>query len=118
MPRTYEEWLKVIVVVVRSERAVPWTKPEEFIYDAKDPSDGLVARSRARLLLMLEAGGVIVRLHIRFEIRPIRRPPRKSGSETSCCDIFYRRRAGDAVPPCMPGPLRLCPSLRLFRLAR
>ena len=35
MPRVYEEWVKVIVVQVVPERAVPWTKPEEFSYDVE-----------------------------------------------------------------------------------
>ena len=37
MPRMYEGWLKPIVIVVSRCRAVPWTKPEEYVYDAKDP---------------------------------------------------------------------------------
>jgi hypothetical protein len=58
MPGTYEEWVKVIVVVVRSERAVPWTKPDEFAYDPKDPRAGIDGKSGADFM-MLEAGGVV-----------------------------------------------------------
>ena len=58
MPSTYEEWVKIIVVVVRSERAVPWTKPEEFAYNAKDPCAGIERKSGADFM-MLEAGSVV-----------------------------------------------------------
>jgi hypothetical protein len=50
--------VKVIVVVVRSERAVPWTKPDEFAYDPKDPRAGIDGKSGADFM-MLEAGGVV-----------------------------------------------------------
>ena len=59
MPRTYEEWLKIIVVVASAERAVPWTKPEEFTYDAKNPRRrGLGGESGADDP-MLKAGSVV-----------------------------------------------------------
>ena len=55
MPRTYEEWLKVIVVEVLPERAVPWTKPEEFTYNAKNPLAG-TAGEKLDITLMMRAG--------------------------------------------------------------
>jgi hypothetical protein len=59
MPRTYEEWLKVIVVVAASERAVPWTKPEECTYEEKHPRSGL-AGEKSRVYVMLKACGDVV----------------------------------------------------------
>ena len=55
MPRNYEDWTKAIVVVVRPDRSVPWTKPEEFTFDAKDPAAGLMDSGGDTTLI---AGGV------------------------------------------------------------
>ncbi len=55
MPRMYEGWLKPIVIVVSRCRAVPWTKPEEYVYDAKDPSAGLAQENGEDFIL--QAGG-------------------------------------------------------------
>ena len=53
MPRVYEEWVKVILVVADRERAVPWTKPEEWTYDEKNPRAGLAKENiRAEAMLM------------------------------------------------------------------
>ena len=57
MPGTYEEWLKAIVVVVRSDRAVPWTSPDEFTYQPKDPR-GSMARFDG-IDPVLQAGGEV-----------------------------------------------------------
>jgi len=57
MPPTYEEWMKVIVVVVTAERAVPWTKPEDFVYNSKDPDEGL-SRSTDGAVMLEASGGI------------------------------------------------------------
>jgi hypothetical protein len=58
MPQTFEEWLKIIVVVVAQNRSVPWTKPEEFTYEVKDPRAG-TAGAKSGTDHMLNACGEV-----------------------------------------------------------
>ncbi|MBM4090555.1 MAG: DUF1559 domain-containing protein [Planctomycetes bacterium] len=48
----------IMVVEVSDERAVPWTKPEDFTPDEKDPSAGLIGLRAGRFLACLTDGSV------------------------------------------------------------
>ena len=52
MPATFEDWMKIIVVVVQQDRAVAWTKPEEFTYDPKDLFAGIEGQSLASCMML------------------------------------------------------------------
>ncbi|MEI8372614.1 MAG: DUF1559 domain-containing protein [Planctomycetota bacterium] len=60
MPRMYEEWVKVIVVVADLERAVPWTKPEEWTYDEKNPLAGLAKENFHAEAMLMACGAISV----------------------------------------------------------
>jgi hypothetical protein len=46
----------ILIVEAADERAVPWTKPEELPYDAKDPVAGLISKNRDWFLAVFADG--------------------------------------------------------------
>ncbi|MEO2023756.1 MAG: DUF1559 domain-containing protein [Pirellulaceae bacterium] len=44
----------VLVVMARPERAVPWTRPDDFVFDPKNPRQGLTTGSDAFLALFAD----------------------------------------------------------------
>ena len=116
MPRMFEDWMKVIVVVVVPERAVPWTKPEEFIYDPKDPSAGL-AKEKSGSDFMLIAGGELSDKTSSGRRVALRKRVRANGLAAH----VHRRRAavccftGHAWEPLRPRPRSGCSACFAFR---
>lgn len=50
----------ILIVEASEDRAVPWTKPEEWKFDPTEPSNGLGGHFPNRLLLLLADGSVHV----------------------------------------------------------
>jgi hypothetical protein len=50
----------ILIVEASDERAVPWTKPEDLPYDAKDPVAGLLSKNRDWFLAVFADGAVHV----------------------------------------------------------
>lgn len=106
MPRTYEEWVKVIVVQVVPERAVPWTKPEEFTYNAEDPGAGLVADKSGNRLMLMACGAVAITA-----------PPPLADKSRAMEELFTGEEPTGTPPPYVfpspyaptPAPPRLAP---------
>jgi hypothetical protein len=48
----------VVLVEVKPERAVPWTAPDDYTFDPKDPAAGLMIRADGRWLCAFADGSV------------------------------------------------------------
>ena len=48
----------VVLVEVQPERAVPWTAPEDFVFDSNAPANGLQIGTDGRFLTALADGSV------------------------------------------------------------
>jgi len=97
MPTTYEDWVKVIVVVVQKERAVPWTKPEEFTYDPKDPGAGIARSSDADC--MLGAGSEMISIPVLY---PVDKSAAKEMDRFLLLPFFTGEEPNDAAPHRLP----------------